>query len=100
LPAGNPISLIEAQALVDLVRPVEIRIVHQPLPADGGARLLEVHAHDDNQVLPELVLHLEQAPRVLEPRFGIVNRARPDDDDHPVVRSVEDAVNRLARVVG
>src|SRR5439155_20723757 len=37
--------------------------------------------------------------RVLEARLGIVDRARADDDENPVVRTVKQAVNRLPRVI-
>src|SRR5690606_13978246 len=36
-----------AQALVDIEAAIQSGIVDQPLPAHRGARLLEVHAHDD-----------------------------------------------------
>ena len=44
----------QAQAVVDLVGIVEVRIVDEALPADGGARLFEVDAHDDLEVGGEL----------------------------------------------
>ena len=44
----------EAQAVVDLVGAVEMRIVDEALPADGGAGLLKVDAHDDVEVGGEL----------------------------------------------
>jgi len=40
----------DAQAVVDAEAAVEVRVVDQALPADGGARLLEVHAHHDLEV--------------------------------------------------
>lgn len=40
----------DAQALVDLEGLVDLGVVDQPLPADGGAGLLEVGAHDDEDV--------------------------------------------------
>ena len=39
-----------AQAVVDVVGLVEMRIVDEALPADGGARLFEVDAHDDEEI--------------------------------------------------
>lgn len=44
-----------AETLVDLVGLVNVRVVDQTLPADGGAGLLEVGAHDDAEVVAELV---------------------------------------------
>jgi hypothetical protein len=56
-PAGD------AQALVDVEGAVEVRVVDEALPADGGARLLEVDAHDDQEVVAmAVVLFLELAP--------------------------------------
>ncbi len=37
--AGN------AQAIIDLVAVVHMRIVNQPFPAHGGSRLFKIHAH-------------------------------------------------------
>ena len=44
----------EAQAVVDLVGLVEMGVVDEALPADGGAGLLKIDAHDDAQVGGEL----------------------------------------------
>ncbi|MCY1549195.1 hypothetical protein D9M68_853530 [compost metagenome] len=41
----------QLQTLVDGEAAVQVRVVDIALPAYGGARLLEVHAHDDQQVL-------------------------------------------------
>ena len=43
-----------AQAVVDAIGLVQMRIVDEALPADGGARLFEVDAHDDEEILREL----------------------------------------------
>jgi hypothetical protein len=104
--AGRKAQLVElhqelarqAQSLVDVEAAVEIRVVDQPFPPDGGARLLEIDAHDDHEVLFELRLRFQQAPPVLQPRLGIVNRAGTDDHQQPVVRPVQDAMNSLARL--
>ena len=54
LPAGSPSAVDleqqlarDAQALVDAEAVVEVRVVDQALPADRGARLLEVDPHHD-----------------------------------------------------
>ncbi len=56
-PAGTPhfVQLEQelardAQAVVDAEAAVEIGIVDQAFPADGRARLLEINAHDDQQI--------------------------------------------------
>jgi hypothetical protein len=48
----------DAQAFVDAVALVEIRIVDQTLPADRGARLLEIHAHHDFQRVFVVLAHI------------------------------------------
>jgi hypothetical protein len=47
--AGKP------QSLVDLEAAVEVRVIDQSLPADRGARLLEVDPHDHHQVWFDLI---------------------------------------------
>src|SRR5262249_33894883 len=39
-----------SQPPVDVMRPVQARIVDETLPARDGPRFLEVHPHDDDQV--------------------------------------------------
>ena len=86
----------EVQPLVDGEAAVEVRVVDQPLPADGGARLLEVDAHHDPQVARQLLGERRQAPGVLEGGAGVVDRAGTDDDDQAVVRPAQDAAHLLA----
>src|SRR6266540_1241267 len=90
----------QVQPLVDLKAAVEVRIVDQPLPAHGGAGLFEIDAHDDDQVPLEFFFHFDKLARVLQARLGIVHGTRADDHEHPVVRTVKDAMNRLTRVIG
>src|SRR6185436_7306260 len=40
----------EAEAGLHVMGAVEVRIVDEALPADGRPRLLEVHAHDDEEL--------------------------------------------------
>src|SRR5688500_16291992 len=54
-PARDPQPLVDAKAAV------EIRVVDEPLPADGRARLLEIHAHDDLERAAETVALLTQS---------------------------------------
>ena len=75
----------DAQALVDLVGLVHVGVVDQTLPADCGAGLLQVGAHDNAQVLGELGGELLQATSVLEGSVGIVNGAGTDHDQETVI---------------
>ena len=45
----------EVQAVVDVEAAVELRVVHQPLPPDRRAWLLEVDAHHDAEVVRQAV---------------------------------------------
>ena len=104
-PAGKPERVdlaeqaaAEPQALVDVEAAVEVGVVDEPLPADRRARLLEIHAHDDLELARVRIAQRPQPLRVLERRLRIVDRARPDHDDEPIVLAVQDAVQRAARV--
>jgi hypothetical protein len=89
----------QAQALVDAEAAVEAGIVDQALPADRGARLLEVDAHQDLELAGMAHPFRGQAGGVLARRGRIVDRAWADDDDETVVALVEDAADGLARAV-
>ena len=58
----------QPQPLVDVEALVEVGIVDEPLPADRGARLLEVAAHHDDQLAGVAVGERLQPLRVLERR--------------------------------
>mmetsp|Transcript_14531 Transcript_14531/g.29380 ORF Transcript_14531/g.29380 Transcript_14531/m.29380 type:complete len:377 (+) Transcript_14531:256-1386(+) len=75
----------KAQTLIDLEGAIEVRIVDETLPSNGGAWLLEVDAHDDVQVLLEVVPFSLQELGIVDGRLGIVNAARPNDDDETVI---------------
>ncbi len=87
-----------AQPLVDGEAAVQVRIVDEALPADGGARLLEVHAHHDEEVVGVARRGVAKLRRVFERRRRIVDRARAHDGDEAVVGAVQHAVHGLARV--
>ena len=84
------------QTFLNMKRVVHVRIVDEPLPAHGGARLLEIHAHHDKQGIAHLVGQFFQTAGVLVRRFEIVNRTRTDDHEQPVVLVVENTPHRLA----
>lgn len=69
-----------AQALVDLEAVVNVGVVDETLPADGGTGLLEVGAHDNQQLILVLLLHLHEAIAVFEGHFRVVDGARADDN--------------------
>mmetsp|Transcript_8238 Transcript_8238/g.16424 ORF Transcript_8238/g.16424 Transcript_8238/m.16424 type:complete len:372 (-) Transcript_8238:761-1876(-) len=84
-----------AETLVDLEGSIKIRVVDETLPADGGAGLLEVHAHDHKNLILKLSGKLGKLLGVLAASLNIVDGARADDDDHAVVLTVHDAVHGL-----
>ena len=45
-------NISNVQAFLDLERVVQVGVVDKPLPAHRGARFLEVHPHDDEEVFP------------------------------------------------
>ncbi len=80
----------DSQAGVDVVAAVEVRVVEQALPAERGARLLEVHAHHDVQVVAQFVGLRGEPASVVHGCGGVVDRARADDHDEAVVGAVQD----------
>jgi len=75
----------DAQTLVDLEGVIDIWVVDQTLPSDCCTGLLKVGAHDDEEILLVLLLHLDEAVAVLESGLGVVDRAGTDDDKKPAV---------------
>ncbi len=85
------------QTLVKVAAPVQIRVVDHALPAQTGTRLLEIHPHHQKQGIVEARGHFTQTPRVLNRRSAVVDGARPDNDQQPVVIAPHDVAHRLAR---
>ena len=61
-----------AQALVDVESCRRGGVVDQALPADGGARLLEVDAHDDQQIVRRTFFGFLQTAGVFLRRLDVV----------------------------
>ena len=80
----------DAETLVDVVGLVDVGIVDQTLPADGGAGLLEVGAHDDADFLLELGGDLLQTAGVLERGVRVVDGAGAHDDEQAVIALLDD----------
>jgi hypothetical protein len=62
---------------------VEIRIVDEPLPAHRRARLLEIAAHRDDQLILVAIAERQQPLGVLHRGFRVVDRAGTDHDHEP-----------------
>ena len=81
-----------AQAGVDVARAVQVRVVDQALPADRGARLLEVDAHHDQQIVGQALGLAAQQFGVLARRLDVVHAAGTDDHHQAVVLAVQHGV--------
>lgn len=81
----------QAQSVIDLVGAVEVRIVDETFPADGGAGLLKVDTHDDAQILRELGDGGLQQGGVFARSIDIVDGARADEHEQARVALGEDA---------
>lgn len=79
-----------SQPLVDLVAFVDVRIVDQALPANSRAWLLEVGAHNDAEVIFELVGQFDKAGAVLDGCLGVVEGAWSDHDAETVIALLDD----------
>ena len=87
----------KTQARGDVMRAVEVRVHDQPLPTHRGARLLEIHPHDHEQLPAEFPIQDRQPLSILATRFEVVDRARPHDDEEPAVFAGEHAGNGISR---
>ena len=85
-----------AQAFVNAVALVEVRVVDQPFPAHGGARFFKVNAHHDFQRTGVLVPLLDQPARVVQRGSRVMDGTRADDQQQSVVGAGHDVVNALA----
>src|SRR5690349_14740935 len=85
----------EPQAVVDFVRTIQVRIVNQPLPPNGGTRLLEIDSHDEQQLVRELRNCLFQLLSVFSRGLRIVNGTGTDDDQQPGILTAKDVGNLL-----
>ena len=92
----NPVSAMSSKQLagavesvLDLVGVVEVGVVDKALPADGGARLLEVHAHHDHDAVSEFVGKRLEAFGVVDRGRLVVDGAGTDDNGKALVVAVE-----------
>jgi len=82
------------EARVDVEGAVEVGIVDHALPPRRRARLLEIDAHGDEQVVLQPRGRRAQAAGVVQRGVGIMDAARADDDEQPIVGAVEDVGRR------
>jgi hypothetical protein len=72
---------------------VQMRVVDQALPARGRARLLEVDAHRDTELVAQLLSLCCKPLGVVDRGLGVVDAAGPHDDEQPIVAAVEDRLD-------
>ena len=83
----------DAQAVVDGERAVEVGVVEQAFPADGGARFFKVNAHDDAQLFAVFFAQRQQAVGVFVRGLDVVDGAGADNDQEARVAVVQDGVD-------
>ena len=82
-----------AQAFVDAVAFIQVRVVDQALPAHGGAGFFEVHAHHDFQRAGVFSALFEQLFSVVKCGDRVVDGAWADDHQQAVVFAGHDVVD-------
>ena len=86
----------DAQAFINAKALVQVGVVDQAFPADGGAWFFEVHAHHDFQRVGVVGAHLLQTVRIVQRSGGVMDGARPNDDQQAVVLASHDGLDALA----
>jgi hypothetical protein len=83
----------QAQAVGDVAGAVEVRVHDEPLPADGGARLFEIDAHDEAEPVLQFLRQRCELPRILQTGLGIMNRARAEHDEETRIFAEQDVAD-------
>jgi hypothetical protein len=86
----------EAEAGGDVVRAVEVRVHDEAFPADGGAGLLEVDAHDDHHAVGDLAGEGGEAAGVVAAGVEVVDGAGADDQEEAFVVGEDEPVDLAA----
>lgn len=84
------------QARLDVAAAIEMRIHDEPLPADGGARLLKINPHDQENPIPHLLAQGRQALGIFPPSLHVVDRAGTHHEKESLVIALEDALDLLS----
>ena len=85
-----------AQAEVDVEGAVQIGVVDEAFPADGGARFFKINAHDDEQLFFVFLTQGQQAAGVFEGGFGVVDGAGADNGEQAFVAAVDEVGDLVA----
>jgi hypothetical protein len=84
------------QATIDVEAAIQVGVVDQALPAHCRARLLEVHAHDNLESVPQSFALVHQPARIFHCRIHVVNGAGTDHYREAIILAVEDSMQVLA----
>ena len=87
----------QADAVFDVEGVVQAGIVDEALPAHRRARLLEIRPHHHIEGLGGVVGKAPQARGVVPRRVGIVDGARPDHHQQPVIAAFENVRHAAPR---
>ena len=79
-----------AEPGLDVEAVIEVGVINEALPANGGAGLFEVDPHHDEKAATEFFRQFLKAARVLQGRFLAVDGAGTDDKEQPWILTVED----------
>ena len=87
------------EALVDLETAIQVGVVDETLPAHRGARLLEIDAHDNQQLFVEAVADRQESLGVIPGRVDVMHRTGPHHRQQAVVLVVENVANGVPGMV-
>ena len=85
-----------AQAEVDVEGTVQIGVVDEAFPADGGTRFFKINAHDDEQLFIVFLTQGQQTAGVFEGGFGVVDGAGADNGEQAFVAAVDEVGDLVA----
>ena len=86
----------QGQALGHVVTAIQRGVVCEAFPANRGAGLLDISAHHQQHLVADFGGQARQALGVFEGGQGIVDRARPDNDQQARIFTIENGADRLA----
>src|SRR5690606_8123450 len=89
----------QAQPFGHVAAAIEVRIVEQAFPADGSARLLDISAHHQQQLIADLWRERGQALGVFQRGNGVMQGAGSDHDQQAWIATIEHGANGVAIVV-
>ena len=87
------------QAVVDVERTVQVRVVNQTFPTHRRARFFKIHAHHNQQFFFIFLAQHQQTFGVFQGGFGVVDGTRTDNHQQAVVLAVNQIGDFMPRAV-